>query len=67
MLELDAALLAFLEDEYSQAGTAVQQSFEELLDMEDADILDLLMGRRSPQSPAQARLVATLTGPGARS
>jgi succinate dehydrogenase flavin-adding protein (antitoxin of CptAB toxin-antitoxin module) len=63
MLELDAALLAFLERAYPGADPAMQQAFEALLGMDDSDIFDLMMGNSAPTSPIQARLVALLSRP----
>jgi antitoxin CptB len=63
MLELDEALLAFLERHYPGAEPAVQEAFLELLDRDDGDVLALMTGNRPPETPAQARLLAMLSQP----
>jgi antitoxin CptB len=63
MLELDAALLAFLDHRYDQAAPDLRQAFAGLLNLEDAEILDLLMGQHAPESPVMARLIALIASP----
>jgi len=63
MLELDAALVNFLDHGYAQASPEVRQAFDGLLGMEDAEILDLLTGQCSPASPAMAELLAAVAAP----
>jgi len=63
MLELDAALVSFLDRGYAQASPEVRQAFDGLLAMEDTEILDLLMGQRSPESSAMAELLASVAAP----
>jgi antitoxin CptB len=63
MLELDAALLAFLERHYPGAEPAVQEAFVELLDKDDGDVLALMTGSRTPETPVQARMLALLSQP----
>jgi antitoxin CptB len=48
MRELDVLLTAWLECSYSTAGEEQRQAFEALLDREDDEIWDWMMGRAVP-------------------
>jgi antitoxin CptB len=60
MLELDHILRAFLDRHYPSARPDVRRAFESLLEMEDADLLDLIMSRATPASPTVAEALASL-------
>ncbi|MDR3394065.1 MAG: succinate dehydrogenase assembly factor 2 [Parasulfuritortus sp.] len=60
MLELDHILRGFLDTGYLAAPPETQRAFESLLSMEDADILDLVMGRTTPVSGELVPLLALL-------
>jgi len=57
MLELDHILRGFLERGYPGASAEVKSQFERLLALEDADILDLILGRTEPPAGLSAVLV----------
>ncbi|TCJ13026.1 succinate dehydrogenase assembly factor 2 [Parasulfuritortus cantonensis] len=63
MLELDHILHGFLERRYATAPEPVRAAFATLLEMEDADLFDLVMGRRAPATSEQAGLLALIRGP----
>lgn len=56
-LELDLLLARYLENGYLSAGQQEQQSFEQLLKLEDTELLPYLMGERLPESERLAELV----------
>ncbi|NTV95886.1 MAG: succinate dehydrogenase assembly factor 2 [Thiobacillus sp.] len=60
MLELDHILGGFLDAGYAEAPSEVRDAFAALLAMEDADILDLILGAVPPATAAQASLMARL-------
>jgi succinate dehydrogenase flavin-adding protein (antitoxin of CptAB toxin-antitoxin module) len=63
MLELGPLLRAFVDHAYAMASPEIREAFVGLLDMEDLDLLDLLTGRRAPDSPSQgevARIIGLL-------
>jgi len=57
--ELDLMLQRYLSDHYPTASAADQKAFAELLEQNDADILDWLLGRADPQ-PEMANVIAVL-------
>lgn len=60
MLELDLLLSGFLERGYGELSEADQCSFDELLNCEDAVLLEYLLGRLHPAHPRFARVVAAI-------
>ncbi len=60
MLELDHILRGFLECGYAEASLETRYTFEKLLEYEDADLFDLIMGRIAPPSEAAARVLGAL-------
>lgn len=54
--ELDRVLGDYLQQEYVQAGTELQQAFAQLLEQQDPDIYDWLMGAK----PAKAEFSAII-------
>jgi len=59
-LELDLILLRYLENRYLTADSREQQTFLELLDLEDSDLMRYLMGEQSPADADLADLVALM-------
>lgn len=59
-LELDLILLRYLENRYLTADDQEQQTFLQLLDLEDSDLLRYLMGEQSPAAGNLAELVALM-------
>ncbi|HYW76766.1 MAG TPA: succinate dehydrogenase assembly factor 2 [Gammaproteobacteria bacterium] len=57
--ELDLMLQRYLSDHYPTASAADQKAFAELLEQNDADILDWLLGRAVPP-PEMANVIAVL-------
>lgn len=60
MLELDHILGRFLDRHHAAAPSAVRAAFDDLLAMEDPDIMDLLMDRRSTSCDGMAELLTLL-------
>jgi len=59
-LELDLILLRYLENRYLTANSREQQTFLQLLDLEDSDLLRYLMGEQFPAAGNLAELVALM-------
>lgn len=53
MLELDALLHAFIEDQYRDLGPSERETFSRLLEREDIELNEWLAGRDEP--PADLR------------
>ena len=45
--ELDVLMQKFLNESYSTATPELQQAFERMLDMQDPELYDLLVGRKA--------------------
>lgn len=60
MRELDTLLLRYLEREWPAAPVAEQDAFEQLLNCQDPEILDLLAGRAVAQDPHLHHVVQRL-------
>ena len=60
MLELDHILGRFLDEHYAGAPADIRQAFAYLLDMEDADLLDLIVYHKRPAPPELAGMLALL-------
>lgn len=58
MLELDHLLLRFLDLGYRELAPGTRVAFEALLRHQDQDLSDWFMGRRKPDDPSIAGLVA---------
>ncbi|MGR8933651.1 MAG: FAD assembly factor SdhE [Gammaproteobacteria bacterium] len=56
-LELDALLNNYLVNSYSSAGEGERQLFAQLLELEDSDLLDYLLGDRQPAATQAIILV----------
>ena len=62
MKELDVVMSAYLESYYADAATAEQQAFKTLLEMQDPELYNLLLGREDAQDPALEPLIKFLRG-----
>lgn len=60
MLELDLLLASFLENGYTALSDADRRGFDELLNCEDAVLLEYLLGRLRPADPRLARVVVAI-------
>ncbi|HXD38883.1 MAG TPA: succinate dehydrogenase assembly factor 2 [Rhodanobacter sp.] len=49
--ELDALLGGWLDERFDNASEAEQQAFDELLDVQDPDLWDWVMGHARPERP----------------
>ena len=58
--ELDLMLQNYLSEYYPSASAADRRAFVELLERNDADILDWMLGRAEPP-PEMANVIATLS------
>ena len=58
--ELDRMLSGYLEEDYAHAASDLQKAFEVLLDAQDPDIYDWLMGVTSPDNTALQAIVTEL-------
>lgn len=59
-LELDIMLQRYLDQCYLQADDQEQQSFLQLLALEDSDLLHYMMGNTVPESAQMAELVSKM-------
>lgn len=57
MKELDELLIAFLERRYDQIQAQEQQAFASLLELQDPQLYNYLLGRETPQNPIMRALV----------
>jgi antitoxin CptB len=60
MLELDVALLRFLDEDYSSLDTLEQATFSRLLEAQDQTLHGWLMGRDQPEEADVQQLVARI-------
>jgi antitoxin CptB len=51
MLELDHLLGRFLDTRYAEAPADIRRAFAALIELEDADLLDLIVDRERPAPP----------------
>ncbi len=58
--ELDRMLGGFLEEDYAQAPIELQKAFIALLEVQDPDIYDWLMGAKAPDEEAFNAIVSAL-------
>ncbi len=66
MRELDVLLTRWLDDGWSASGEDLRQAFGALLECEDDQLWDWLLGRSEPQRPDLQRIVhAIRTAPSA--
>lgn len=64
MRELDVVFQRYLEQRYRQAPAAEQRAFEALVELQDPQLLNYLVGRETPADPELVNVVARLTDPG---
>ena len=60
MLELDVALLRFLDEDFPTLDAAAQATFSRLLEAQDQTLHGWLMGRTQPEEADVQRLVARI-------
>ena len=60
MRELDAVLVRFLETEFESLGPAEKAGFAAILELPDPTIHAYLLGRREPEEPDVAAVIAAL-------
>jgi antitoxin CptB len=60
MRELDLLLTRFLDTEFDSLNAPLRHAFAELLECDDQDILDWLMGRAEPPGDLLRELIARL-------
>ncbi|MGD8483362.1 MAG: succinate dehydrogenase assembly factor 2 [Thioalkalispiraceae bacterium] len=60
MLELDLLLQSFVETDYSSLSFEEQATFRELLRMPDQELLELLMGLKTPGNKEVADVAAKI-------
>ena len=66
MLELDVALMRFLDEDYGQLTATQKAAFVRLLEMQDQVLHGWLMGRAIPEDPVFRELMDQLRGTGSR-
>ncbi len=64
MLELDVALMRFLDEDYMSLGSARKAAFVRLLQVQDRILHEWLMGRAVPEDADMRELVARMRAPG---
>ncbi|TVS13187.1 MAG: succinate dehydrogenase assembly factor 2 family protein [Wenzhouxiangella sp.] len=62
MRELDMLLSRWLEQRWPEATSELRTAYPLLLDCEDDDLWDWLLGRSDPESPALQALVRDIRG-----
>ena len=62
MKELDVVMCAYLDDHYDAAGASQRRNFEILLEMQDPQLYNLLLGRENAPDPALEPLLEFLRG-----
>jgi antitoxin CptB len=65
MRELDVVFQRYLEQRYPHAPLAEQRAFEALLELQDPQLLNFLVGREIPADPELVNVVARLANAGA--
>ena len=61
MRELDVLLTRFLDNHYTTADAALQAQFKRLLDQEDDQLWDWLLGRSAPKDAGLKAAVTAVT------
>ena len=60
MKELDLLLKKYIEHKYTDAPAADQQAFKSILNMQDPELYDLILGRTESEDTDVARIIKTL-------
>ena len=60
MRELDMLLLGYLERYYNDASLQEQRIFADLLELQDMQLYDYLLGREVPKDPAVVDVIAKI-------
>ncbi len=63
MKELDRLLEAYFAGDLSTCDKATITALERLLDLQDPELLDLLLGRTSPPDTQLRQIIETVRGP----
>ncbi|MBD9361173.1 FAD assembly factor SdhE [Methylomonas fluvii] len=59
-LELDLMLIRYLENRYLSADTTEQQTFLQMLELEDTELMRYLMGEQLPSEQSMKSLVLVI-------
>lgn len=65
MRELDVVFQRYLDQRYLQAPPAEQRAFEALVELQDPQLLNYLVGREAPADPELVNVIARFTNTGA--
>ena len=60
MKELDIALQAYMEKQFEQATTTEQEAFRSLLDMQDRQLFELIVGHNKADDEVVAAVIAKI-------
>ena len=60
MKEMDLLMVRYLEDVYPSASSAEQQAFESILQMQDPELYDLILGRTISSDSTIAHVIEVL-------
>ena len=66
MKELDVVMSRYLEQHYADAGSEERRQFESLLEMQDPELYNLMLGRIEAPDPTLEPLLELLRGMSAR-
>ncbi|HTE39689.1 MAG TPA: succinate dehydrogenase assembly factor 2 [Steroidobacteraceae bacterium] len=61
MKELDVLLTRYLDRDYHKVPATQRQAFEALLELPDPEILDYILGRKTPQNRELSLVIARLS------
>lgn len=64
MRELDVVFQRYLEQHYAGAPSAEQRAFESLVELQDPQLLNYLVGRETPADPELVNVIARLADAG---
>ena len=64
MRELDVVFQRYLEQRYPNAPPAEQRAFESLIELQDPQLLNYLVGRETPADPELVNVIARLANAG---
>lgn len=62
MKELDIALEGYMEKHYEQAEVAEQEAFRSLLDMQDRELFELIIGHSKAEDGTVAAVITKMRG-----
>lgn len=64
MRELDMVFQRYLDQRYAQAPPTEQRAFEALVELQDPQLLNYLVGRETPADPELVNVIARLANAG---